>query len=155
MEKMNELVTETFETTDADVRDGMDMSLCSIDMKKKTLQYCGANNPVWIVRNGAKEVDELRPNKQPIGRYEFRKAFDNHETQLKKGDCVYLFSDGYADQFGGPKGKKFKYKTLKDLLVLVHEKNMTDQHKELDNTFENWKGELVQIDDVCVIGLRV
>lgn len=155
MDKLNDLVTETFETTDGEVRDGMDMTLCALDLKKGKLEFAGANNPLWIVRNGAKEVEEIKPDKQPIGKFEFRKPFTNHEKDLQKGDCIYLFSDGYADQFGGPKGKKFKYKTLKELLISLHEKPMDEQLQVLESTFENWKGELLQIDDVCVIGIRI
>jgi serine phosphatase RsbU (regulator of sigma subunit) len=157
LDKLSNLVTETFETTDDNVQDGMDISLCNINFKTNKLQYSGANNPVWIVRktNDLTELIELKPDKQPIGKYEFRKPFTNNEFELIKGDCIYLFSDGYADQFGGPNGKKFKYKTLKDLLMSVHDKNMAAQKEELDNTFESWKGMLDQIDDVCVIGIRV
>ncbi|MEW6469627.1 MAG: SpoIIE family protein phosphatase [Bacteroidota bacterium] len=155
MDKLNDLVTETFETRDGEVRDGMDMTLCSIDLKQGKLEFAGANNPLWIVRNGAKEIEEIKSDKQPIGKFEFRKPFTNHQLQLSKGDCIYLFSDGYADQFGGPKGKKFKYKTLKELLVNVHEKSMEEQLKALDETFEAWKGDLLQVDDVCVIGIKV
>ncbi len=154
LDKMRELVMETFETTGEEVRDGMDMSLVSFDLKEKRLQYAGANNSLWIVRKGAADLEEIKADKQPIGKYEYAKPFTNHSIHLERGDCFYLFSDGYADQFGGPSGKKFKYKTLKDLLLSIHEMDMEEQHKILDDKFEKWRGELDQIDDVCVIGVR-
>ncbi|MCC7303062.1 MAG: SpoIIE family protein phosphatase [Bacteroidia bacterium] len=155
LDKLRELVVETFDTTGEEVRDGMDLSLVSIDLKERKLQYAGANNSLWIVRKGATEVEEVKADKQPIGKYEYARPFTNHVAQLSKGDCFYLFSDGYADQFGGPSGKKFKYKTLKDLLVKIHGMEMEDQHRMLRETFDVWKGELDQIDDICVIGVRV
>ena len=133
----------------------MDMSLVSLDIKEKRLQYSGANNSLWIVRKPGQELIEIKADKQPIGKYEYAKPFTNHSVQLERGDCFYLFSDGYADQFGGPSGKKFKYKTLKDLLLNIHESDMEEQHRLLDEKFEEWRGELDQIDDVCVIGVRV
>ncbi len=154
LDKLCDLVVETFETTDHEVKDGMDMALCSLNMKTGSLQYSGANNPLWIVRHGTKELEELKPNKQPVGKFEFRKPFTNQDTQLNKGDCVYMFTDGYADQFGGPKGKKFKYKTLKELLISIHELPMHEQRNTLEKSFEDWKGDLHQIDDVCIIGIR-
>ncbi|TND08460.1 MAG: methyl-accepting chemotaxis protein [Bacteroidetes bacterium] len=155
MDKMSEIVEETFESTDHEVRDGMDMSLCRINIKTLVMQYTGANNPVWIIRSGASVVEELRPDKQPIGKYEFRKPFTHQEVQLHKGDCVYLFSDGYADQFGGPRGKKYKYKTLQAALIANSQESMPLQLMTLNRQFEEWKGELEQVDDVCVMGIKI
>ncbi len=155
LDKMCELVVATFETTSEDVRDGMDMSLVCIDTKDRKIQYSGANNPIWIIRKGLKVIEEIKADKQPIGKYEFAKPFTNHVIQLDKGDTFYLFSDGFADQFGGPNGKKFKYKTLKELLVNINVLSMEEQHEHLHQKFEEWKGELDQIDDVCVIGVRL
>lgn len=155
LDKLRELVMETFETTGEEVKDGMDMSLVSIDTKERKVQYAGANNSLWLVRKGGGEVEEIKADKQPIGNYEYAKPFTNHTVQLEKGDCLYLFSDGYADQFGGPSGKKFKYKTMKELLVNIHHMDMEEQHKILDEKFESWRGDLDQIDDVCVIGVKL
>jgi serine phosphatase RsbU (regulator of sigma subunit) len=155
MDKLNDLVTETFSTKDEEVRDGMDMAMCSLNIKTNELQYAGANNPLLIIKYDTLEVVDIKADKQPIGNYEFRKPFTNHEIQLEKGDCFYLFSDGYADQFGGPKGKKFKYSTLKSLLLSVSERPMEEQRNILDETFENWRDDLEQIDDVCVIGVKI
>src|SRR5690606_32634832 len=106
------------------IRDGMDIALCSLKLSESSelsesylLQYAGANNSLYIVRNGV--LLETKADKQPIGAYETDKSFQNHEIELQKGDMVYLFSDGFADQFGGPKGKKFNYKQFKQLLINV------------------------------------
>lgn len=155
MDTMSRIVEETFESTDHEVRDGMDMSLCRINLDTLLLQYTGANNPVWIIRKDTEEIIELRPDKQPIGKYEFRKPFTCQEFQLQKGDCIYLFSDGYADQFGGPRGKKFKYKTLQALLIRHRNEPMPAQLALLNRQFEDWKGELEQVDDVCVMGIKI
>ena len=117
------------------------------------LSFSGAKNPVYIVRN--KELHEIKGDKQPIGSYESQEPFTNKEYQLEKGDMVYIFSDGYADQFGGPKGKKLKYKPFKELLIANSDKSMDEQEKQLNNLFENWKGDIEQLDDVCVIGVRI
>lgn len=156
MEKLTDLVVETFagNGNTEEVKDGMDMAMCSIDIKNRTLEYCGANNPLWIVRHQTIELEEIKANKQPIGQFAHRQPFTNHEVKLEEGDCVYLFSDGYADQFGGPKGKKFKYTTLKTLLVGIHERSMIEQRSILNEEFEKWKGDLEQIDDVVIIGIR-
>ncbi len=155
LDKLCDLVIETFETNEHEVKDGMDIALCSINFKTKKLQYAGAHNPIWIVRNESLEIEEIKADKQPIGKFDYRKPFTNNLIDVKKGDCVYLFSDGYADQFGGPNGKKFKYKTMQQLLQSVHQKPMEEQKHILNEEFEKWKGMLEQIDDVCVIGIRV
>ena len=98
---------------------------------------------------------QVRANKQPIGGYVKREPFTNHLIQLQKGDSVFVFSDGYADQFGGPKGKKFKYSALKELLTSNIHLEMSDLQSILFQNFENWKGDLEQVDDVCIIGLKV
>jgi transcriptional regulator with GAF, ATPase, and Fis domain len=137
------------------IRDGMDLSICCIDLENNTLEYAGANNPIFIVRNN--KVIEIKADKHPIGNFvgetEFR--FTNKELTLFKDDRLYLFSDGYADQFGGPRGKKMKYTRFRDLLLEHHEKPMKIQKELLDFVFEEWRGDLEQIDDVCVIGLKV
>ena len=118
-----------------------------------TLSYAGANNPLWIVRNG--EIIETKANKQPIGQFDNPQPYTTHTIELQKGDVIYIFSDGYVDQFGGPKGKKFKTRAFRALLLSIQDKTMQEQKIIIDNTFENWKGELEQIDDVCVIGVRI
>lgn len=155
LEKLNELVTLTFETEHYEVRDGMDMSLVNYNHITKRLEYCGAHNPLWVIRANSKEITETKADKQPIGKYEYRKPFTNHSVQLNPGDTVYLFSDGYADQFGGPLGKKFKYSTLKKLILENCHRPLEEQNAILDDTFESWRGDLEQNDDVCMIAFRV
>ncbi|MES2397083.1 MAG: tetratricopeptide repeat protein [Bacteroidota bacterium] len=134
-------------------KDGMDISLCRLNLKTNELQWAGAYNPLNIVRNG--QLEELKGDKQPIGYHPENRPFTNYEIQLKKGDSIYLYSDGYADQFGGPKGKKFKYKQLEDLLIANNHLPLKDQKEILKNRFTEWKGSLEQVDDVCVFGVRL
>jgi serine phosphatase RsbU (regulator of sigma subunit) len=119
------------------------------------MQFAGAHNPIWVVRHETKDIEEIKADKQPIGKFDYRKNFTNNTITLFKGDCIYLFSDGYADQFGGPNGKKFKYKTMQQLLQKIHDLPMEEQKLIMDEEFESWKGSLEQIDDVCVIGIRI
>ena len=160
LDKLTKLVEETFVRKDSygarsenEVKDGMDISLCCLDVSKRMLEWSGANNPLWICRNGKMEITTA--NKQPIGAFEHRKPFTNHSFQLEKGDTIYIFTDGYADQFGGEKGKKFKYKQLEELLIKSQQYFLEEQKTILDKAFENWKKDLEQIDDVCIIGVRV
>ena len=139
--------------TDNIIRDGMDVALCSINFKTLMLSFSGAKNPVYIVRN--KELHEIKGDKQPIGSFDTLEPFTNQDYQLLKGDMIYIFSDGYADQFGGPKGKKLKYKPFKEMLMSNSDKSLNDQENELNELFENWRGDLEQLDDVCVIGVRI
>jgi len=151
LDRTREIIIEEFEKSEDEVNDGMDIALCTI--KENVLKYAGANNPLWIVRNG--KILEKKANKQPIGKFYDPKPYTTHEFKLQKEDTVYIFSDGYVDQFGGEKGKKFKAKALKELLLSIQHEPMKKQSLILDSTFETWKGDLEQIDDVCVIGVRV
>ena len=137
------------------IQDGMDIAFCLVDLNKKILKYSGANNPCWVVRDG--EVIELKPTKQAItasNEYD-KKKFTDEIFPLKKDDCVYIFTDGYADQFGGPKGKKFKYKTLSDLLVSINKETLDKQKEILEQQFMEWKGSLEQVDDVLIMGIKI
>lgn len=138
----------------AQVRDGMDIALCSWNAESRRLRYAGAWNPAWILRGG--NIIELTADKQPIGAYQgqLAKPFTEKETVLEPGDCLYLFSDGYADQFGGEKGKKFKTSRLRELLQSVAQKPMEEQNEILESTHQNWRGNLVQVDDILVMGIR-
>jgi serine phosphatase RsbU (regulator of sigma subunit) len=153
LDKVTELVVETFEKSESDVKDGMDISLCSLDKSTNTLSWAGANNPLWIIRKG--KLDEVRPDKQPIGKFDRVRPFASHTFHLEKGDRIYIFSDGFADQFGGPKGKKFKYTPLKELLLAGNGHSPKDHKIQLDKTFTGWKGDLEQVDDVCIMGVRL
>ncbi len=135
-------------------KDGMDCSLISFDFNNNQLTYSAANNPIWIVRE--KSLIEFSPNKMPIGKHERDTiSFTQHTIDLQKNDMIYTFTDGMSDQFGGPKGKKFMYKQLKDLLISISQLSTEVQQEKLNLAFLNWKGKLEQIDDVCVIGVRV
>lgn len=140
---------------DATVKDGMDISICALNRKTMQLEFAGAYNSLYLVRDG--KLTEIAGDKFPVGIFvgEEMQQFKGHELQLKKGDCLYLFTDGIADQFGGPKGKKFKYKQLQEKLLSMYASPMADQGKALDKVIEDWRGELEQIDDMLVIGVRV
>jgi serine phosphatase RsbU (regulator of sigma subunit) len=135
-------------------RDGMDIVLCRIDPAKKQLQFSGANNSLYLLRQG--ELKEFKGNKQPVGLHSGQTThFDAHIIDLQKEDALYLFTDGLPDQFGGPKGKKFKYKQLEEILVAYSKNKLSDQEEILRKKFDTWKGNLEQVDDVTVIGLRI
>lgn len=137
------------------IRDGMDMAFVAIDYSSMLLHFAGAKNPVYVIRDN--QLAEYKGDKHPIGAFvgEEMLKFTNVTIPVQKGDCVYLFSDGYADQFGGPKGKKFMYKRFKELLLNNCARPMLEQYQALVDAFEQWKGELEQIDDVCVMGVRI
>jgi serine phosphatase RsbU (regulator of sigma subunit) len=141
--------------SESGVKDGMDIALCAVNTNTLQMAYAGAYNPLWIVSVGA--MQELKADKFPVGAFigEELKKFHATEVQLKKGDCLYLFSDGYADQFGGTKGKKFKYKPLQELVLSMAGMPMQEQEYKLQSTLETWKMGFEQTDDVCVIGIRV
>jgi len=153
LDKVRELVLETFEKSESNVQDGMDISLCCITTKTKEVQWSGAYNSLWYIQKG--EIKEVAADKQPIGKNNRPEPFNTHKLNLQKGDTLYLFTDGYADQFGGPKGKKFKYKQMEELLLANASKPMDEQKDVLENTLEKWKGTLEQVDDILIIGIRV
>lgn len=209
LDNTRKIVIQEFEKSDDVVKDGMDIALCSLEFNVQslkspksqtsnskletvaTLQYAGANNPLWIirpyviasattqshsneqivslpslVRNDGKvekvvrndvnfELIEIKPNKQHIGKIENPQPFITHTIELQKNDTIYIFTDGYQDQFGGEHEKKFKSSKLKELLLNIQEKTMNDQQEIIIQTFEKWKGNAYQIDDVCVIGVRI
>jgi serine phosphatase RsbU (regulator of sigma subunit) len=154
------------------VKDGMDLALCNLCYKTLTLQYAGAFNSMCLVRkniantykiNNTREVFhgsdmlEIKSDKSPIGSNinEVADVFTNHTLQLQKDDCVYIYTDGFADQFGGPKGKKFKYNQLKEVLILNAHLPIDEQRDCLDKVFKDWKGKQEQVDDVLVIGIKI
>ncbi|MBD3636893.1 MAG: SpoIIE family protein phosphatase [Crocinitomicaceae bacterium] len=179
LDSTNKIVVEAF--TDAQsgeiIKDGMDLALCSLDYsneKQVKFQFAGAQNPAWIIRketeedleiNGSKilpnlvengyKLFEIKGDKQPIGYFEGGKPFHRAEGFLKPGDRIYLFTDGFADQFGGKKGKKFKYKTLKQLILGSQQKSMAEQKDVYRSAFLDWKQDIEQVDDVCLMGVQV
>jgi len=154
-------------------KDGMDMALICVNHETYELQYAGANNPLYIVKSGKLKVEsesiklyeldklsnfklyEVKPDKMPIAIYERMDKFTNHKIPLQKGDQLYLFSDGFADQFGGPKNKKFKYKPFKKLLLDNSHLSMAEQKAALEKAFTEWKGDNEQVDDVTVVGIKI
>ncbi len=171
LNEVRNIVTNSFKKQgESTQKDGMDIALVRlIDSNGKiTLQFAGANNPLWIVRKGepsnpseniistgTHHLIEIKADKQPIGIYEKMNPFTLHQMDLQSGDTIYSFSDGYADQFGGTFGKKMKYKPLKDLILSIQDKDMSEQHIILHNAYNDWKRNFEQVDDVCMIGVRV
>lgn len=153
LDKTRELVIETFAKNNAEVKDGMDISLLCIDQEHAKISWTGANNPLWYVKSG--ELTEIKPDKQSIGKTENPTPFTTHHLDFEAATTFYLFTDGMADQFGGEKGKKLKKKSFQKLLLAVSSLDLSKQAEQLDEQFENWKGELEQVDDVCIIGIRV
>lgn len=171
---------QRFARSGKNIKDGMDVSFCALDIKAKKLMYAGAYNPLWIVRHNSHldtskqyiasceestkptimESDdyhliEVRADRQPVGKYEYYTPFVNHEMTLLEGDSIYLSSDGYADQFGGDKGKKMKSKNFKKLLLDIQNESLDKQHDILNKHFFDWKNDFEQIDDVCVFGVKI
>lgn len=137
-------------------RDGMDIALCSIDLENKIVKYAGANRPIWIIRKGNTEVEEIKATKSAIGGLtEDNQHFNTIEIKLQKGDTFYIFTDGYSDQFGGESGKKLMTKKFKDILLTLQNKTMEEQEQFLDNFIKNWRAESEQVDDILVVGVRL
>lgn len=157
LNKAREIVIQEFEKSGEDIKDGMDVSLISIDFESKKLEFSGANNPVWIVRKQENKLEliELKGDKQPIGNYVNAFPFTTKDFDLIEGDSIYLSSDGYADQFGGEKNKKIKTANFKKLLISLNHLDMNIQQEKLQDFFDNWKGENEQLDDVCVVGIKI
>ena len=158
LNQLNYGVSDTFRKNNTDehkVRDGMDMSICVIDRSKHTLEFSGAMNPLCFIREDS--ISIVKGNRFSIGSFNDNEdnKFDNHLIKYKAGDTIYLFSDGYADQFGGPMGKKFKQKRFLHMLLNIHHLPADKQKNELTENFENWKGQIEQVDDVLVIGFKL
>jgi serine phosphatase RsbU (regulator of sigma subunit) len=156
LDKTRELVIETFKKSGEGVMDGMDISLASItnlENGKMMLNWSGANNPLWYIQNN--ELIIVKGDKQPIGISDYQKPYTTHTVELNKGDVFYLFTDGYVDQFGGPKGKKFKQNQMKELITSIFHLPLSEQSEILSRTFLNWMADNEQADDVTIIGIRV
>lgn len=139
-------------------RDGMDIALCSINENSDTIEFSGANRPLWIFRKDKNyELEVIKPNKFPIGGLELeeQRSYEAHSVNTTKGDTMYIFSDGFADQFGGPRGKKFMVSNMQKLLKENIHLSMNDQKELIHQTFKLWKNNLEQVDDVCIIGIRL
>jgi serine phosphatase RsbU (regulator of sigma subunit) len=151
LDKTRTIVVREFEKSDEEVKDGMDIALCTLEGNK--LQYAGAYNPLWIIRDG--ELMETKANRYPIGLSRDPQPYTTHSIDLEKGDIIYIFTDGLVDQFGGEKGKKLKVTGFKKLLLNMHDKPMEKQRKLIAEAFYNWKRDLEQVDDICLIGVRI
>jgi len=172
LDELNKQVNKALaskKTEELTIRDGMDISICCINRETNMLEYSGANNSLYLLRKSTEfainfdivmqEDDiifyEIKPNKMPIGGGDNQKSYQSHSFQLQQDDSIYLFSDGYADQFGGPKGKKFMYKNFKRLIFSLQNEAIENQSSILDKTMVDWRGELNQLDDICVMGVKV
>lgn len=153
LDKTREIVLETFSKNGEEIKDGMDISLCVFNQKNACVKWSGANNPLWYIQAG--ELKEIKPNKQAIGKVDNPEPFTTHTISIDQETQFYLFTDGYADQFGGEKGKKFMYKQFKELLVSTHQTPSAFQKHMLQDTFNDWKRHHEQVDDICVIGIRI
>ncbi|HEX8517408.1 MAG TPA: tetratricopeptide repeat protein [Bacteroidia bacterium] len=157
LNKTRELVIETFNKSEKEVKDGMDISLCCIPYpvnNEMTIKWAGANNPLWII-NAQRELTEIKPDKQPIGYFEDIHSFTTHTIKITKGDTLYLFTDGFQDQFGEASNKKFKSAQMRKLFLSVQDKNMPEQKDIIEKTFNEWRGNFEQVDDLCILGLRL
>lgn len=154
-DKTREIVLESFEKSDEEVKDGMDASLAVLQLENKKLFWSGANNPLWIYRHKDNIIEEIKADKQPIGKGYESKPFTTHEINLETGDAIYLFTDGFPDQFGGVNNKKITKARFKSIILDVAHLNMDEQLNSLLKYYDKYKGEHEQIDDVCVIGVKV
>ena len=154
MLRQNVITSLNQEGSETNTKDGMDMSICVYDFKEMTMEFAGAYNPMYMIRDG--ELSTIKADRMPIGIHERDKSpFTNIKFDMHKGDIFYILSDGYIDQFGGPKGKKFMTKRFKKLLLEIYPKPMDEQREILWNTLLEWRGDIEQLDDIIVIGVRV
>lgn len=157
LDKTRAIIIETFSHNSENVKDGMDISLCSLNTENNLIKWSGANNPLYIIPHSAEEktINIISPDKQPVGKFELSKPFTQHSIQLQKGDSFYLFTDGFMDQFGGENGKKYKYSRFRKFILSINQLSMDEQCFELESEFNLWKGNLEQLDDVCLIGVKI
>jgi serine phosphatase RsbU (regulator of sigma subunit) len=156
MASMNTIIKKILhQDKGSDIRDGMDMALCTFDRNTNILEYCGANNPIYIVSEG--KLNVIKASKLTVGslQEDVKAKPENHTLSLKKGDSFYIFSDGYADQFGGSDNKKFKTSRMQELLLSLKDVTMPKQKTLIYDAFKKWKGDNEQVDDVLVIGIRI
>jgi len=153
IDEINNSFDVLFDTVeDVTVRDGMDLTICAMNTKTNKLEFAGAFNPLYIIRN--REIIEIKGDKTLVGPYMGieRRPFTTHTFQLESRDRIYMFSDGYADQFGGPEGKKFKYRRFRHLLLSLCDQPLREQHDILESSMNEWKGDMEQVDDILVVG---
>ncbi len=156
LDYMNKIIKKVLnQDKENQIRDGMDMALYSFDKGTNTLEFSGANNPLYIVSEGKLTI--IKPSRVTVGGIEDSRkdSITNHTMQVKKGDCIYVFSDGYADQFGGNDNKKFKTSRLQELLISMNNFSMLEQKKNIHQTLKKWQGVNEQVDDILVIGIKI
>jgi serine phosphatase RsbU (regulator of sigma subunit) len=153
LDRTRDIIIETFESKSDFVRDGMDISIAKINFDNNQIEWAGANNPLYLISEH--ELKIISPNKQPVGKFDKSESFQSHLIDVNEGDLIYLFTDGYMDQFGGEKGKKYKYSKFRDFLIQIHEQPLENQKEELLTEFVNWKGSQEQVDDICIIGIKM
>ncbi len=158
LDKTRKIVIKEFEKSEENVYDGMDIALIKMPLdfepnQAVEIEFSGANNPLWIIRDN--NLIEYKGDKQPIAKFHKPSPFKTTNITLKSNDNLYIFSDGFTDQFGGEKGKKFKHNPFRTLLLRINQLNMNDQRQHVKETFQNWKGRLEQVDDICVVGLKI
>lgn len=153
LDQTRKIVLEEFEKSEEQVNDGMDIALCCLDGNQ--LHFAGAHNSLWLIKAGTFEILEIKGDKQPVGKFDHATNFTTHTVKVEAGDRIYLSSDGFADQFGGEKGKKMKTTNFKKLILSNIARSSNEQKVRLNDAFEEWKGSLEQIDDVCVMGIII
>jgi serine phosphatase RsbU (regulator of sigma subunit) len=156
LDRATSIVLETFVKSGEEISDGMDISLLCVQPAKSVVLWSGANiNLLYSDPSHPGTLKEITADKQPVGRNDRQTPFVTHSLPYQKGMVFYLFTDGFIDQFGGPKGKKFRYRHLQEFLTQIMHLSMTEQHKLFADTFREWKGNLEQVDDVCIMGIRI
>jgi serine phosphatase RsbU (regulator of sigma subunit) len=156
LNRMREKVMEALDQkgAEAEKKDSIDIALCVYEPFRGVLQFAGANRPMILIRDGI--LKEFKPDKMPIGVAPLEeKSFTNHRIEVEKGDSIYLFSDGYPDQFGEVTNKKFKYRQFRELLLSIQGKPMAEQKDVIESTFHEWKGKTIQIDDILILGFEI
>lgn len=155
LNESRKLIIDSFSKNEESLNDGMDIILCKFNLDSRILEFSGANRPLWIMRNENKILEEYKTDRQPVGNFIITKPFSTFEVELKPNDIIYMFSDGYVDQFGGEDESKFKTSRFKDLINQMKYLQMKEQEGLIKKNFDDWKGGFEQTDDVCVWGIMV
>jgi len=156
LDKLRQKVISSLHQEEGETKDGMDISIAVIDTAKKEIQYAGAYNPMYMIKNGSEEITKVKADRMPIGIHlKMDDDFTNHVINYNSGDVIYLFSDGYVDQFGGERGRKLKSVKFQELLLNIKTKPMAEQKEILNKFLNKWRGDLEQLDDIIVIGLKL
>jgi serine phosphatase RsbU (regulator of sigma subunit) len=156
LEKLRDFVIKSLHQTGSkgETQDGIEIAICILNLKNHKLEYAGANRPLYVVSGDT--IQQIKPDRMPIGIYDYEvRPFTSHSLKLKKNDSIYLFSDGYVDQLGGPLRKTFRSRKFRKLLLDIRGESMSDQKQILMDTLNEWQGEVEQIDDILVMGIRV